>query len=74
MDILLADFNAKIDAEDTFKPTIGIESTREISKGNRVREVTFASSKNLIVKSNMLPPHNIQKYSLTFPEGKTQPG
>jgi hypothetical protein len=22
----------------------------------------------------MLPPHNIQKYSLTFPEGKTQPG
>jgi hypothetical protein len=35
MKILLGDFNAKIGAEDTFKPGIGNEGLREISNNNR---------------------------------------
>jgi hypothetical protein len=55
MKILLGDFNAKVGREDTFKPTIGNESSHEISNDNGVRVVNFATSKNLVVKSTMLP-------------------
>jgi hypothetical protein len=34
--------------------------------------VNFASSKNLRVKSTMLPHHNIHKYTWTSPNGKTR--
>jgi hypothetical protein len=56
MKLLLGDFNAKVGKEDIFKPTIGNESSHKISNDNRVRVVNFATSKNLVVKSNMLPP------------------
>jgi hypothetical protein len=36
MRILSGDFNAKVDAEDAFKPTIGNGSLREIINGVRV--------------------------------------
>jgi hypothetical protein len=55
MQILLGDFNAKVGREDIFKPTIGNESSHEISNGNGVRVVNFATSKNLTVKSTMFP-------------------
>jgi hypothetical protein len=51
MKILLGDFNAKVGREDIFKPTIGNESSHEISNDNGVRVVNFATSKNLVVKS-----------------------
>jgi hypothetical protein len=51
MTILLVDFNAKIGREDLFKPTIGNESSHEISNGNGVRVVNFATSKNLVAKA-----------------------
>jgi hypothetical protein len=33
---LIADFNAKVDSEDIFKPTTGNESLHEISNDNGV--------------------------------------
>jgi hypothetical protein len=48
--ILLGDFNAKVGREDICKLTIGIESFHEISNGNGVRLVNFATSKNLSQK------------------------
>jgi hypothetical protein len=44
--------NAKVGREDIFKPTIGNESSHEISIDNGVRVVNFATSKNLVVKSS----------------------
>jgi hypothetical protein len=43
MKILLRDFNANVGKEDTFKPTIGNESSHEISNHNGVRVVNFAT-------------------------------
>jgi hypothetical protein len=45
MKILLCDFNEKVSREDIFKPTIGNESSHEISNDNGVRVVNFATSK-----------------------------
>jgi hypothetical protein len=39
MKILLGDFNAKVGREDIFKPTIGNESSHEISNDNGVRVI-----------------------------------
>jgi hypothetical protein len=71
MKILLGYFNAKIGRENIFKPTIWNESLHEISNDNAVRVVNFATSKNLIVKSTTFPHHNIHKFTLASPEGKT---
>jgi hypothetical protein len=70
MKILLGDFNAKVDREDNFKPTLGNESLHEISNGNEVRLVNFATSENLRVKNTMFPHLNICKYTWTFPDEK----
>jgi hypothetical protein len=43
----------------------------EISNGNRVRVVNFATSQNLVVKSTMFPHRNILKFTWSFPDGKT---
>jgi hypothetical protein len=67
--ILLGDFNAKVGREYIFKPIIGKESLHETS--NRVRVVTFATLKNLIVKSTTFPHHDIHKHTWTFPDGVT---
>jgi hypothetical protein len=53
--ILLGDFNTKVGREDIFKPTIGNDSSHEISNDNGVRVVNFATSKNLVVKSTVFP-------------------
>jgi endonuclease/exonuclease/phosphatase family metal-dependent hydrolase len=71
MKILLGDFNAKVGREDIFKPTIGNESSHEISNDNGVRVVNFATSKNLVVKSSMFSHRSIHKYTWTSPDGKT---
>jgi hypothetical protein len=69
--ILLGDLNAKVGSKDIFKPTIGNESLHEISGDNGVRLLNFATSKNITVKSTMLPHRNIHKYTWTSPDGKT---
>jgi exonuclease III len=71
MKILFGDFNAKVGREDIFKPTTGNESLHGISDDNGVRSVSFATSKNLRVKSTMFPHSNIHKYNWTSPDGKT---
>ena len=69
--ILLGDFNAKVERENIFKPTIGQESLHHGSTDNGVRLVNFATSRNLVVKSTMFPHQNIHKYTWTSPDGKT---
>jgi beta-lactamase class D len=53
MKILLRDFNAQVDREDIFKPTIWNESSLKISNDNGVIAVNLLTSKNLTVKSNV---------------------
>jgi hypothetical protein len=55
MKIQLGDFNVKVGREDIFKPTIGNESSLEISNDNGVRLLNVATSENLVVKSTMFP-------------------
>jgi hypothetical protein len=71
MKILLGDFNGKVGGEDIFKPTIGNESSHEISDDNGVRGVNFATSKNLFVRSSTFPHCSIYKYTWTSPDGQT---
>jgi exonuclease III len=71
MKILLGDFNAKVSRENIFKPTIGNESLHEISNDNGVRIITFATFKNLVVKSTMFLHRKIHKHTWTSPEGNT---
>jgi hypothetical protein len=71
MKILLRDFNAKLGSEDIFKPPVGNESLHQDGNVNGVRIVNFTASKNLVVKSTMLPRRNIHKYTWTSPGGKT---
>jgi hypothetical protein len=52
-------FQCKSREKDIVKPIIGNESLHEISNDNGVRIVNFATSKNLIVESIMLPHRNI---------------
>ena len=42
---MLGDFNAKVERENIFKPTIGNESLHQDSNDNEVRIVNIASSK-----------------------------
>ena len=56
--------------ENIFKPTTGNSLHRD-TNDNGVRIVNFATSKSLIVKSTGFPHHNIHKYTLTSPDGKT---
>jgi hypothetical protein len=71
MDIFFRDFNAKVEKEHIFKPTLGYESLHEITNDTGVRAVNFSTSKNLLVKSTMLPHCNICKFTWTSPDGKT---
>ena len=71
MKILLGDFNAKVGSENIFKPTVGKESLHQDSNDNGVRIVNFATSKNLVVKSTMLPHRDFHKFTWTSPDGET---
>jgi hypothetical protein len=71
MKILLGDFNVKVGREDILKPTIGNESSREISNDNGVRVVNFATTRILVVKSTMFPHCSIHEYSWTSSDGQT---
>jgi hypothetical protein len=63
LQILLREFNAKIDREDIFIPTNGNDNLQEISNDNGVRVINFATSKNLTVKITMFPHHKIRKFT-----------
>jgi hypothetical protein len=71
MKILLCDFNAQVGKEDILNPTIGNKSSHDINNDNRVRVVSFATSRKLLVKGTTFPYRDIHKYTWTSPEGKT---
>jgi len=71
MKMLLGGFNAKVERENIFKPTIGQESLHQDSNDNGFRLVNFAKQKNLVVKSTMFPHQNIHKHTWASPDGKT---
>jgi hypothetical protein len=59
--IFLGYFSVKVGREDSFKLTIGNPTLLEISIDNGVRLGNFATSKNLTVKSMMVPRYIIHK-------------
>jgi hypothetical protein len=67
----LGDFNAKVGREYIFESIIGSENVYEISNDKKDREVNVAISKELVVKSTMLPHRNIHKYTGKPLDGKT---
>jgi hypothetical protein len=67
MNSLSGDFNAKVDREDNFKPTIGNEGSHKIGNDNGVS----LSYLKISVKSMMFTNPSIHKYTLTSPDGKT---
>ena len=71
MKILLRYFNAKVERENIFKPTIGNDSLHQDNNNNNgFRIVNFATSRNLVVKSTTFPHRDIHKYTWTSPDGK----
>jgi hypothetical protein len=71
MKILLGYFSAKVGREDIFKPRIGNESLYEISSDHGVRVVNFAKTRNLTLKSTMIPHINIHKFTWTSLDAKS---
>ena len=55
MKILLGDFNVKVGERKIFKLRIGNDSLHEDGNNNGVRIIKFGTSKNLNVKSTMIP-------------------
>jgi hypothetical protein len=49
----------------------GNDSLHQDSNDNGVSKGNFATSKNLFIKSTMIPHRNIQKYTWTCPDGTT---
>jgi len=72
MKMLLRDFNVKVRRANIFKPTIGQESLHQDIIDIGVRQVNFATSKNLVVKSTMFPHRNTHKYTWTSDDDKTR--
>ena len=57
--------------ENIFKLTIGIERLHQDSNDNGVGIANFAKSRNLLVKSSVVPNRNTHNYTCTSPDGKT---
>lgn len=69
--IVLGDFNAKIGKEIDYKPTIG-QSLHNNSNDNRVRVISFATSKGMIISSTFFPHKQIHKQTWMSPGGTTK--
>jgi len=62
----LCDFNATVGRDEKHRPTIGKYSLHEKTNNNGKRLITFAISKNLLVKSTYFE----HKYTWVSPDGK----
>ena len=71
MKILVRDFNAKLERENIFKPTIENENRHHDTDDNSVRIVNYDTSMKLVAKSTKFLHRNIHKFTLTSPNGKT---
>jgi hypothetical protein len=58
MKVQFGDFNAKLEGEDIFEPTIGNESLHQDSNGNDVRIVNVVISKHLVLKERCFRTKN----------------
>jgi hypothetical protein len=63
MKILLGNFIAEVGRKSIFKPTIGNETLNEISYDNGIRVVNVVTSKNLTLRSTMLPHLDIHTFT-----------
>jgi hypothetical protein len=71
MKILLGDLKAKVDREDFFKLAIGNKRLNKISNDNGVREVLFATYKNITVIIMISPHCSIHRYTWMSPHENT---
>jgi len=70
--IIMGDFNAKIEKEIVFKPTISQERLHQVSNDNGIRLITFAGSKNMRISSTFLTHKIIHKQTWMSPNGTTK--
>jgi len=68
--ILLGDFNSKVEREDIFKPTVGMDALHRDSNDNCVRIVHFVISKHPVVTNTMFLQQNIHKNTWTLLMGR----
>ncbi|XP_025421252.1 craniofacial development protein 2-like [Sipha flava] len=69
--IVLGDFNAKCGREIQFSHTLGKESLHDISNGNGLRLISFATGKDMMISSTMFPHKKIYKGTWKSPDGIT---
>jgi hypothetical protein len=62
MKILLRNFNSKVGMEETFRTTIGNDSSHEISNDNGVKVVNFTTIKKLFIEVGC--SHSVQYINL----------
>jgi len=67
---VLGDFSAQVGRKESLGTTIGKSSLHEKSNNNGERLITFAISKDLIVKSTYFEHKDIHKYIWISPDGK----
>jgi exonuclease III len=61
IEIILGDFNAKVDKEDIYKPSIGSENLHNETNNNRIKMIQFAISKGFNVRSTTFPHKDTYK-------------
>jgi len=71
IEIILGDFNAKVDKEDTYKPTTGNESLHNETNNNRIKMIHFAISKGFNVRNTTLPHKDIHKETWYLADSRT---
>jgi hypothetical protein len=69
--IILGDFNAKVERENNFRPTIGRESLHEDSNDNGIKLKTLTISKEMVISSTCYLHISIHKLTWTSPGGTT---
>jgi len=71
IEIILGDFNAKVDKEDIYKPSIGSESLHNETNNNRIKMIQFAISKDFIVRCTTFPHKGIHKKTWCSVDSRT---
>jgi hypothetical protein len=67
----LEDFNAKLERENIFKPTVRNDNIHQDINDDGVRKVNVATSDNPVVKNTKFPHLNFHYLTWTSPDGKT---